>query len=162
MALCRFQCVAFHDINPKAPVHFLVIPRKQITQLSKSQDEDEKVGRPFKKDTYINTHIFSGLNVNNNNSLSIFITALGAFADSGKEGCKGSRPVRERVQGGDERRKERRTGGLPLARSRPRRKTNVLASRLTTSKSRRFKCRHLVREEAYLITRLRNQINIEM
>ncbi|XP_011866035.1 PREDICTED: histidine triad nucleotide-binding protein 1 [Vollenhovia emeryi] len=35
------QCVAFDDINPQAPVHFLVIPRKPIAQLSKAQDKDE-------------------------------------------------------------------------------------------------------------------------
>ncbi|KAL0108390.1 hypothetical protein PUN28_015140 [Cardiocondyla obscurior] len=35
------QCVAFDDINPQAPVHFLVIPRKAISQLSKAQDDDE-------------------------------------------------------------------------------------------------------------------------
>ncbi|XP_070168220.1 adenosine 5'-monophosphoramidase HINT1 [Polyergus mexicanus] len=35
------QCVAFDDVNPQAPVHFLVIPRKAISQLSKAQDEDE-------------------------------------------------------------------------------------------------------------------------
>ncbi|XP_015609385.1 histidine triad nucleotide-binding protein 1 [Cephus cinctus] len=43
---CKFiyedsQCVAFHDINAQAPVHFLVIPRKPIVQLSKVEDEDE-------------------------------------------------------------------------------------------------------------------------
>ena len=38
------QCVAFDDINPQAPVHFLVIPRKEIAQLSCASDEDEKVG----------------------------------------------------------------------------------------------------------------------
>jgi len=35
------QCVAFHDVNPVAPRHILVIPRKPIIQLSKSQDEDK-------------------------------------------------------------------------------------------------------------------------
>ena len=45
---CKFiyeddQCVAFNDINPQAPVHFLVIPRKPISQLSKSQIEDEQL-----------------------------------------------------------------------------------------------------------------------
>lgn len=45
---CQFiyeddQCVAFNDINPQAPVHFLVIPRKPISQLSKSQLEDEQL-----------------------------------------------------------------------------------------------------------------------
>ncbi|XP_071450758.1 adenosine 5'-monophosphoramidase HINT1 [Hetaerina americana] len=37
------QCVAFNDINAQAPVHFLVIPRKPIPQLSKAEDEDEKL-----------------------------------------------------------------------------------------------------------------------
>ncbi|ERL92461.1 adenosine 5'-monophosphoramidase HINT1 [Dendroctonus ponderosae] len=35
------QCVAFDDVNPQAPVHFLVIPRKPIAQLSKAGDSDE-------------------------------------------------------------------------------------------------------------------------
>ncbi|XP_031832352.1 histidine triad nucleotide binding protein 1 [Nomia melanderi] len=35
------KCVAFQDINGQAPVHFLVIPRKPIPQLSKAEDEDE-------------------------------------------------------------------------------------------------------------------------
>ncbi|XP_058057962.1 adenosine 5'-monophosphoramidase HINT1 [Anopheles bellator] len=43
---CQFiyeddRCVAFHDVNPQAPVHFLVIPRKPISQLSKAAEEDE-------------------------------------------------------------------------------------------------------------------------
>jgi histidine triad (HIT) family protein len=37
------QCVAFHDINPQAPIHVLIIPRKPIPQLSKSQDSDEQL-----------------------------------------------------------------------------------------------------------------------
>ncbi len=37
------QCVAFKDINPQAPVHFLVIPRKPIPQLSKAEDSDGEV-----------------------------------------------------------------------------------------------------------------------
>lgn len=28
------------DVNPQAPIHFLVIPKRQITQLSKSTDTD--------------------------------------------------------------------------------------------------------------------------
>jgi len=35
------KCVAFNDLNPQAPVHVLVIPRKPISQLSKSEDDDE-------------------------------------------------------------------------------------------------------------------------
>ncbi|XP_003747834.1 histidine triad nucleotide-binding protein 1 [Galendromus occidentalis] len=35
------QCVAFDDISPQAPVHFLVIPRKPISQLSTAEEADE-------------------------------------------------------------------------------------------------------------------------
>ncbi|KPP74134.1 hypothetical protein Z043_106734 [Scleropages formosus] len=34
------QCIAFHDVAPQAPIHFLVVPRKPISQLSTAQDED--------------------------------------------------------------------------------------------------------------------------
>lgn len=37
------QCVAFHDVNPQSPVHFLVIPRKAISQLSTSSESDELI-----------------------------------------------------------------------------------------------------------------------
>jgi len=37
------KCVAFNDVNPTAPVHFLVIPRKAITQLSKADEEDTQL-----------------------------------------------------------------------------------------------------------------------
>ncbi|KAM7432421.1 Histidine triad nucleotide-binding protein 1 [Porites harrisoni] len=37
------QCVAIKDINPQAPVHFLVIPKKPIPQLSKADDTDEQL-----------------------------------------------------------------------------------------------------------------------
>jgi histidine triad (HIT) family protein len=35
--------VAFHDLNPQAPVHFLVIPRKPIEMLAAADDSDESV-----------------------------------------------------------------------------------------------------------------------
>ena len=31
------KCLAFHDVNPQAPVHVLVIPKKPIPQLSKGE-----------------------------------------------------------------------------------------------------------------------------
>jgi len=37
------QCVAIDDISPVAPVHFLVIPKKPIQQLSTSDDSDEQL-----------------------------------------------------------------------------------------------------------------------
>ncbi|XP_035670416.1 histidine triad nucleotide-binding protein 1-like isoform X2 [Branchiostoma floridae] len=38
-----YGCLAFRDINPQAPVHFLVIPKKPIPQLSKAEDGDEQL-----------------------------------------------------------------------------------------------------------------------
>ncbi|XP_061481573.1 adenosine 5'-monophosphoramidase HINT1 [Rhineura floridana] len=35
------KCLAFHDISPQAPTHFLVVPKKPIAQLSQVQDSDE-------------------------------------------------------------------------------------------------------------------------
>jgi len=34
------QCVAFKDVAPQAPVHFLVIPRKPIAMLEEAEDVD--------------------------------------------------------------------------------------------------------------------------
>lgn len=36
-------CLAFRDIAPKAPTHFLVIPKKEIVSLADLQPEDESV-----------------------------------------------------------------------------------------------------------------------
>jgi histidine triad (HIT) family protein len=35
--------VAFHDIRPAAPVHFLMIPKKHIPMLSSTSLEDEQI-----------------------------------------------------------------------------------------------------------------------
>jgi histidine triad (HIT) family protein len=35
------RAVAFHDANPQAPVHLLVIPRKPIERLGAAEQEDE-------------------------------------------------------------------------------------------------------------------------
>ena len=35
------QCIAIRDINPQAPVHVLVIPKKEITRLSDAAPEDQ-------------------------------------------------------------------------------------------------------------------------
>jgi len=44
------QCVAFKDISPQAPTHFLVIPRKPITSLMEAEDSDEQVSWPLQAD----------------------------------------------------------------------------------------------------------------
>lgn len=36
-------CLAFNDIAPKAPVHFLVIPKRKITTLQDSETSDKEV-----------------------------------------------------------------------------------------------------------------------
>ncbi|KAF6775383.1 hypothetical protein AHF37_05560 [Paragonimus kellicotti] len=36
-------CLAFNDIQPQAPVHFLVIPKVQIPMLDSCKDGDEKL-----------------------------------------------------------------------------------------------------------------------
>jgi histidine triad (HIT) family protein len=36
------QCMAFDDIHPKAPVHFLVIPRKHIASLNDPLDTGDE------------------------------------------------------------------------------------------------------------------------
>ena len=35
------KCLAFRDVQPQAPVHILVIPKKPITSLQDVQIEDE-------------------------------------------------------------------------------------------------------------------------
>jgi histidine triad (HIT) family protein len=37
------DCLAFRDIAPKAPVHILVIPKREIVSLADLSDEDEAV-----------------------------------------------------------------------------------------------------------------------
>ena len=37
------RCLAFHDIGPKAPVHVLIIPRKEIATHDDLQAEDAAV-----------------------------------------------------------------------------------------------------------------------
>ncbi|KAL1433619.1 hypothetical protein MTO96_012445 [Rhipicephalus appendiculatus] len=34
------KCIAFRDVSPQAPVHFLVIPRKPLPMLDSATDED--------------------------------------------------------------------------------------------------------------------------
>jgi histidine triad (HIT) family protein len=36
------RCIAFQDINPMAPVHLLVIPRKHIISLNHADPENDK------------------------------------------------------------------------------------------------------------------------
>ncbi|XP_033474460.1 histidine triad nucleotide-binding protein 2, mitochondrial isoform X2 [Epinephelus lanceolatus] len=37
------KCLAFRDVNPQAPVHFLVIPRVPIPRISEVKDDDTEL-----------------------------------------------------------------------------------------------------------------------
>ena len=37
------SCLAFRDINPVAPVHILIIPKKKIEKISDSSQEDKEL-----------------------------------------------------------------------------------------------------------------------
>lgn len=37
------RCIAFHDINPQAPVHVLIVPRKPIPSINALEDADEEL-----------------------------------------------------------------------------------------------------------------------
>ena len=37
------QCLAFNDISPQAPTHFLVIPKKRIAMLDEVQPSDKDI-----------------------------------------------------------------------------------------------------------------------
>jgi len=37
------RCLAFRDINPQAPTHILIIPKKEIESMEKAQPEDQDI-----------------------------------------------------------------------------------------------------------------------
>lgn len=37
------DCIAFRDINPQAPVHFLVVPKKAIPRIAAADGDDQAV-----------------------------------------------------------------------------------------------------------------------
>ncbi|CAG4949109.1 unnamed protein product [Parnassius apollo] len=36
-------CLAFNDVSPQAPVHFLVIPKRRIPRLQDTEDNDKEI-----------------------------------------------------------------------------------------------------------------------
>ena len=37
------DAIAFHDVDPQAPVHVLIVPKKIITRLGEAKDSDQEV-----------------------------------------------------------------------------------------------------------------------
>ena len=37
------QCLAFKDINPQAPMHILIIPKKPIAKLAEAEENDQEL-----------------------------------------------------------------------------------------------------------------------
>jgi histidine triad (HIT) family protein len=37
------DALAFHDVNPQAPVHVLIVPKKIMTRLAEAQDSDQQL-----------------------------------------------------------------------------------------------------------------------
>ena len=37
------DCLAFRDVNPQAPIHILVIPKKEIASLAGAEREDQRL-----------------------------------------------------------------------------------------------------------------------
>lgn len=58
MFLFGFQCVAFDDVNPQAPAHFLVLPKKKIISLVHAAEEDAEVSEIGAKNIIYITTLF--------------------------------------------------------------------------------------------------------
>ena len=37
------HCIAFHDIQPQAPIHVLVIPKKEVLNVANLEDSDHEL-----------------------------------------------------------------------------------------------------------------------
>ena len=39
------QCLAFKDVNPQAPIHILIIPKKSIAKIADADMQDQNISR---------------------------------------------------------------------------------------------------------------------
>jgi len=69
------RCVAIKDVNPKAPVHVLVMPRKHISTLTDSGGEDEAL---------LGHLLLVSSSVARDNGLSSFRTVINTNAEAGQ------------------------------------------------------------------------------
>jgi hypothetical protein len=123
---CKFlheddTCVAFDDVAPQAPVHFLVIPKKPITMIEKAEEEDEKV-----------CSCFSCCCCIINWCLTMYFAAAASRPPHGgrQQGGQGAKVAARWVQAGGEQRGPGLPIRLPPARSLHWRKAALLAARM--------------------------------
>ena len=69
------HCIAFHDISPQAPVHFLVIPKKAIVSLSECMQEDINL---------LGHLLFTGSQIARSKNLSNWRTVINTGEESGQ------------------------------------------------------------------------------
>ena len=68
-------CIAFDDIAPQAPVHFLVIPKKQLVSLNECLEEDKDL---------LGHLILIGKNIVNSKKLKNWRTVINTGEESGQ------------------------------------------------------------------------------
>ena len=69
------QCIAFNDVSPQAPVHFLVIPKKAIVSLSECMQEDTNL---------LGHLLFTGSKIARSKNLSNWRTVINTGEESGQ------------------------------------------------------------------------------
>ena len=69
------HCLAFRDIQPQAPVHILLIPRKAISSLKEAQQEDAEL---------LGHLLLVATNVAQKEGLSSWRTVINTGADAGQ------------------------------------------------------------------------------
>ena len=69
------HCIAFHDISPQAPVHFLVIPKKTIVSLSECMQEDINL---------LGHLLFTGSQIARSKNLNNWRTVINTGEESGQ------------------------------------------------------------------------------
>ncbi|XP_023261874.1 uncharacterized protein LOC111654927 isoform X1 [Seriola lalandi dorsalis] len=92
------KCLAFRDISPQAPVHFLVIPRVPIPRISEAKDDDaEMVRRIFRYTTLLGHLLVVAKNVAKQQSLD---EGYRVVINDGKHGAQSVYHLHVHVLGG--------------------------------------------------------------
>ena len=69
------QCLAFRDVQPQAPIHILIIPRKRIENLLAAEEADTKL---------LGHLLFIGANIAKKEGLENWRTVINTGAEAGQ------------------------------------------------------------------------------